>query len=100
MRRIMKVATENGDPIYIEIEHQRGEQDASIGSLKLDDFMKTAKTLATEFETLLISSLPKKATLEFGLSASVESGALVGFLAKGGAEANVKITLEWDKTES
>jgi len=39
---------------------------------------------------------PKKASVEFGVEASIESGKLVALLCNGEATANLKITLEWE----
>jgi hypothetical protein len=40
---------------------------------------------------------PSKVTMEFGLQAGGESG--IPFVTKGSAQANVKVTIEWDLSQ-
>jgi hypothetical protein len=56
--------------------------------------------LCTDLNTALTTVAPTKASVEFGLSLTVETSGLALLVAKGGAEATFKISLEWEGKET
>lgn len=59
------------------------------------------KTVITGIGTDIIDAVkaiaPTKATVEFGLTLTVKEGTLTGMLVKGGGEAQLTVTLEWER---
>ncbi|OKS86731.1 hypothetical protein RG47T_2188 [Mucilaginibacter polytrichastri] len=53
--------------------------------------------LSSSLLEMLKSVSPTKASLEFGIELSVESGKLTSLIVKGSGKGNIKITLEWEK---
>lgn len=97
--KIVEVLFPSGETIKMQVSDLGGEKDASFSSLDFSGFKDSAIRVAREMKSVLDDISPDRGSIEFGLAASLESGALTGFLAKGSAEANVKVTLEWESKE-
>lgn len=61
----------------------------------LTDALPAIKTFCQDIGSSLKSAAPNKLTVEFGLSFMVETSGLTALIAKGGAESNLTVTLEW-----
>lgn len=93
--KLVTVRINPGEIIHMEVSDFDGERNASFSQLDFDSFKASAIRIAKEMKTVLDELAPDEGSIEFGLAASIESGTLTGFLAKGTGEANVKITLRW-----
>jgi len=71
------------------------EQDVAFSPLNFDQILHAINGLARSFADVLADASPSKATIEFGLTAGIESGKLVAILGKASASSTIKLTLEW-----
>ncbi len=95
-RASVPVTLEDGVTIRIETPAVAGRQKVGvIEALPFQDLMGSIEAVAKSFNRCLEAVEPKKATIEFGVEATVEGGKLVALIAEGSATANFKITLEW-----
>ena len=110
--KITKILGADGEEIYIQYDEQDSDELQAVGYIDdiQDDIQKrterlTKMTVSTvrNYSKLVLDSVkegisnttaPTKVTLEFGLQAGGETG--VPFVTKGTAQANVKVTIEWD----
>lgn len=94
-KEIVKVELEDGKVICLAVNNQGGEQDVSGIQQK---FKQVADDIES-FSNVMLNSIkkikPQKATVEFGLEFTLESGKLVALIADGSFKSNIKITLEW-----
>ncbi|WP_414581084.1 CU044_2847 family protein [Scytonema sp. PCC 10023] len=106
--KITKILGPDGEEIYIQYDEQDSDELQAVGYI--DDIKErterlTKMTVSTvrSYSKLVLDSVkegithttaPTKVTLEFGLQAGGETG--VPFVTKGTAQANVKVTIEWD----
>jgi Trypsin-co-occurring domain 1 len=51
--------------------------------------------IASSFMKTIEKVKPKKASVEFGIEVTLESGQLTALLVKGTGTSNLKVTLEW-----
>ena len=72
------------------IEWSRNALDGAMGTIR----GMAKKTVAT-IEQMKISERPNKVEVSFGITLKAEAGAL---LTKAGADAEITVTLVWDKT--
>jgi len=70
------------------------------GDLKFEDVLSIIEGFATDIGGLLKRVSPDKATIEFGVEMSLEAGKLTALIVKGTGSANLKISLEWDKSSA
>ena len=81
--------------IQVEAEAPAGYQDVSISTASMDGLLEQVRLFAEKLRPALQQAKPTKASVEFGVSFSVEAGQLVAVVAKGTGTANIKICLEW-----
>lgn len=110
--KLTKILAPDGSTIYIQYDEEDSDDLRAVGYL--DDIKErterfrasmtttvrgyAATVLNTVQEGMVDLQAPSKVTLEFGLQAGGETG--VPFVTKGTAQANVKVTIEWDLSES
>lgn len=94
----------DGPVVGIEVTASGGEVDvARLGPVSFEALTSQIESLARALATPLANLAPNKASLEFGCSIGLEAGQLTALLAKGTANASLKVTLEWthpDKTQT
>ncbi|MBM3235017.1 hypothetical protein FJZ31_01830 [Candidatus Poribacteria bacterium] len=105
--RLTKIQALDGSEIYIQYDEDESDELQAVGYI--DDIAERTKkfketmvsTIRSYSETLLNAvqeGMPKiapaKVTLEFGLQLGGEAG--VPFVTKGTAQANFKVTIEWN----
>jgi hypothetical protein len=89
-----------GEDVIVQIEARGSSGEADVGAgelLKFDGVIKAVESIASSMNKALSNVRPDKATVEFGVDASVESGGLTALIVKGTGSATLKITLEWGK---
>jgi hypothetical protein len=82
--------------IQVEAVTGGGEQDISAGDFAFETATQAIEQIATLLARTLDRVKPKKATIEFELDFSVESGQLTALFVKGSGSGTLKISLEWE----
>jgi len=93
------VTLPNGSTIRVEARTLDGggkRQRVGITDLAFADLIPSIEGISEAVVGAIKNVGPKKASVEFGVEATVEAGKLVALLCSGGATANLKITLEWE----
>ena len=106
--KLTEILGPDGEKIYIQYDEAESDDLQAVGYI--DDIQERTE----RFKTMMVSTVrgysrivlntvqksmndlrsPSKVTMEFGLQAGGETG--VPFVTKGTAQANVKVTIEWD----
>ena len=105
---ITEILSPDGEIIYIQYDEEDTDELRAVGVI--DDIKEKSERLqqmmistVRGYSRMVLNSVkegvndiqpPSKMTLEFGLQAGGETG--VPFVTKGTAQANVKVTIEWD----
>ena len=97
---VIPVKLPDGSQIRVEARHlDSGGKREKVGITDLPFFADLIPSIEGISQTVLAAIEkvgPKKASVEFGIEASIEAGKLVALLCSGEATANLKITLEWE----
>lgn len=85
---------------HIDLEEKEiGIRDGIKSMISADSvfaaIIEFAKSVKSQFAKMSAS----KASIEFGLQFSVESGKVISIITKGTASCNIKVTLEWNQGE-
>jgi hypothetical protein len=100
----MLIPVQGTDGVYLDVDPIRGREAEisarleEIGASK-DLISSSIRELADIVGTALAGSTVSKATVEFGLQFSVDSGHVISVIAKLSATCSVKISLEWTPRE-
>lgn len=68
---------------------------AKRSALPFDGLRETLQAVAEEVTAVWRRVRPDEATVEFGLSATAQTGKLTGLVVDGGAKAAFKVTMTW-----
>jgi hypothetical protein len=97
---VIPVTLPNGSKIRIESRtwDVAGKREkVGITELRFADLIPSIGGISETVLAAIKKVAPKKASVEFGVEVSIESGKLMALLCSGGATANLKITLEWEE---
>ena len=86
------------DAVTIEIAAVDQGGETRVGAGNVLDFQQVSDSVEAIAESLMGAFKkvkPQKATVEFGVKATVKSGKLTTMIVEGGGEATIKVTLEW-----
>jgi hypothetical protein len=87
-----------GTKAYVEVV-PRGRQEVGVlDSIPFDQVVSTLTLIAKGLEAAIDTVKPSKAAIEIGIEFGLEAGQLVALIARGTGKANLKVTLEWDKS--
>ncbi|MFE1228563.1 CU044_2847 family protein [Streptomyces sp. NPDC058745] len=64
----------------------------------LSEVTHALSSFAGQIGEALHRAAPDRATVEFGCQLGLESGKLTALIVKGSATANLRVTLEWDRS--
>jgi hypothetical protein len=106
--KLTEILGPDGEKIYIQYDDEESDELQAVGyiddiSERTERFKSTMVTTVKGYSKIVLDTVqksmadlrsPTKVTMEFGLQAGGETG--VPFVTKGTAQANVKVTLEWD----
>ncbi len=106
--RLTEILSPDGSKIYIQYDEEDSDELQAVGYLdniherteKLRQSMTSTirgysqTVLSSVEEAMADLTAPSKLTLEFGLQVGGETG--VPFIAKGTAQANMQVTVEWE----
>ena len=85
--------------LYIEVALRGGrERVGLIESIPFERVTSILTEIAQGVEGALTQALPKKASVELGVEFGLQEGKLTALIARGTAKANLKITLEWERS--
>jgi hypothetical protein len=112
MSKITEILSPDGETIYIQYDEDETDELQAVGYIddikeRTERLKKIMVSTVRGYSQILLSSVkqgmtnsipPSKVTLEFGLQTGGETG--VPFVTKGTAQANVKVTIEWDLSKS
>ncbi|MEH2084454.1 MAG: CU044_2847 family protein [Nostoc sp.] len=108
--KITEIIGSDGEKIYIQYDDTDSDELQAVGYI--DDIRERSERLqkmmistVRNYSGLILNSVkqgitdkaPSKVTMEFGLQAGGETG--VPFVTKGSAQANVKVTIEWNLSQ-
>jgi hypothetical protein len=97
---IISLMTPNGQPFLLEVRDMGGTTKvAGANNFRSEDLIASIRSISGSIVNALTDIGPEKFSVEFGIEASIESGKLLALLCSGSAKANLKITLEWQKSE-
>lgn len=77
-----------------------GPVDEEVGLLThgLGQVTEALGSFAESVTHALSRAQPHRVTVEFGCQLGLEPGGLIALITKAGVDANLKVTLEWDRT--
>ncbi|MGK7873693.1 MAG: CU044_2847 family protein [Xenococcaceae cyanobacterium] len=105
---ITEILSPDGATIYIQYDEEVSDELVAVSSPiediqeRTEKFKKAIASTVSGYSQMILNTVkegtgslaPSKVTLEFGLQAGGETG--IPFVTKGTAQANVKVTIEWD----
>jgi len=94
--RRAKVGT---DQVILVEARTSGDREEDVGArdlLSFDGVEQSITAISERVIAALTHVRPDRASVEFGIDVTVESGALTGLLAKGAGTATLKVTLSWE----
>jgi Trypsin-co-occurring domain 1 len=108
MSKLTEILAPDGSTIYIQYDEEDSDQLRAVGVLddvteRTTKFRSIVSRTIKGYTDILLDAIkdgavnkltPSKVTMEFGIQAGGETG--VPFVTKGTAQANVKVTIEWD----
>ena len=102
MKKALKIRLSDESTILIDQVAVAAEQEVAHRDLevRLKSVMPTVAALGRDLVDGFKKAAPTKATVEFGLSFSLETSGLALLVAKGDTEANFKIALEWERPKA
>lgn len=97
----IKLAEDDSRQIYLEVLDRGGRQEVGIlDSIPFEQVTEILGKIAQSIGDSLERSKPSKATVELGVEFGLENGQFVALIARGSGKANLKISLEWERSES
>jgi Trypsin-co-occurring domain 1 len=96
----LKLSDEDDRQIYLEVLDRGGRQEVGIlDSIPFEQVIELIGEIAQGIGNTLDKAKPTKASVELGVEFGLENGQLVGLIARGSGKANLKISLEWERSE-
>jgi hypothetical protein len=92
---INKIELSNGQEINVEMR-PIGEQQISFSTFSFDEIRNVISTFSKDISEKMLG-IADKTTLKFGVSLGIETNGIVAIIAKGTSQANLEVTLEWNK---
>jgi hypothetical protein len=92
--RVVPVRLSDETVINVEVR-SIGEQEVAFKDFSFGHVVKLLESLTGDLKKGLQTIQPDRAEVKFGVELAVESGALTALIAKGTANANLEVTLEW-----
>jgi len=99
-QRVALSDTDGSSDLLIEVVVAGGRETVGLADrIPFDQVTSVIGEVARSVGKSLESCAPTKAVVELGMEFGLQEGKLVGLIARGSAKANLKITLEWDRTK-
>lgn len=88
---------EDGTLVQVQVAATGGRRDVAGGAIPdLKNVGKAIEGIVEAVASPIHKAMPSKATVKFGVDVAVEPGQLTALLVKGGGNATLEITLEWE----
>lgn len=91
----------NGSKFWVEVEVARtGRENVSAmpsGTKSFQPVVDSMQAIASAVNDSLERIKPTKASVKYGLKIGIEQGSLMAAIVKGKGDANLEITLEWER---
>ena len=95
---IIKASLDDGSIVQIQVSATGRRQDVAGGKVpELKDVGKAIEGIVEAVAAPIHKAMPSKATVKFGIDIAVEPGQLTALLVKGGGNATLEVTLEWEQ---
>ncbi len=96
----IKLKGEGERQIYLEVLDRGGPKEVGImDSIPFEQITEMLAEIAQKIGDSLARTRPNKACVELGVEFGLENGQLVALIARGSGKANLKVSLEWDRSE-
>lgn len=96
----IKLNGESDRQIYLEVLDRGGPKEVGIlDSIPFEQLTEILGQIAQRIGDSLERTSPSKACVEQGVEFGLENGQLVALIARGSGKANLKVSLEWDRSE-
>lgn len=96
----IKLSEEDDRKIYLEVLDRGGREEVGIlDSIPFEQVIEIMGEIAQGIGNTLEKAKPTKASVELGVEFGLENGQLVGLIARGSGKANLKISLEWERSK-
>jgi hypothetical protein len=95
---VVRRARVGTDHVFLVEARTSGDREEDVGArdlLAFDGVEESITTISERVMAALTKARPDRASVEFGIDVTVESGGLTGLLAKGSGAATLKVTLSW-----
>jgi hypothetical protein len=93
---IIDVELPGENPVLLRVTDLGGSADVgALDTFSLDEVADSIKAIADTLGQALVSASPKKATVEFGLELTLQSGKLISLITEAGGKATLKVQLQW-----
>lgn len=95
---VVRRAKVGSDHVILVEARSSGNPEEDVGLrdlLAFDGVEESIKTISQRVTSALKTANPDRASVEFGIDVTVDSGGLTGLLAKGSGAATLKVTLSW-----
>lgn len=93
---LQKVSLPDGNVVVVEARSLDPQQKVAYKLPSFTEIAGTISSVTTALASAINAAKPQKASIEFGVEIAVEAGQLTALIVKGGAKANLKITLTWE----
>jgi hypothetical protein len=89
----------DGTIVWVDEVAQTAEAEVARRDVagRFADVLPSVVSLSEELAGVVDKIAPTKATVQFGITFRVEASGLALLVAKGGADANFVLTLEWER---
>lgn len=87
----------DGSTLQVQATMRGGEEDVAFTLPPFYPVINAIEGIASSVAATFLRVHAQKGSVTFGLSITVESGQIAAFLVKGTGNANLSVTLEWEK---
>ena len=95
------LTSSTADEVYLEVLGHGGREKVGLTeSIPFERITTILEGIAEHLGKALEKASPTKATVELGVEFALQEGKLVALIARGSGKANLKVSLEWDRTPS
>ena len=93
------IQLDDGVKAYLEAIPRGGREEVGIlEAIPFDRVVDTIGQIANGIGRAIEQTKPSKAAVEIGIEFGLEAGKLVTLIARGTGKANLKVTLEWERS--
>lgn len=91
---------EGNRQIYLEVIDRGGPKEVGIlDSIPFEQVTEILGKIAQGLGNTLEKARPTKASVELGVEFGLKNGQFIALIARGSGKANLKISLEWERSE-